>query len=600
MSDTQKPDPAGRTFILPVEWCVLLIAILASLILMSLVTWRAGFGYDFSDEGMYLNWIANPQAYKVSVTQFGFIYHPIYLLVGGDIALLRRVNILLTLGLAWILCDVLLRRVIAKSECSGAWHRVALAGLAFVLSTSVLAQLDLWEPTPNYNSLALQALLIAGMGMILAGPHASRQSTLGWVLIGVSGWLAFMAKPTTALALAVVIGVYLLLTGKLRPRTLAISLVTVAILGVVTAWIIDGSVVDFIRRLAVGAEDAGKLNNNHTLSDALRWDGFQLATEVTGPLAFVVMLVLVASCLTSSKDETKRLWGSALSLLPCLLSVAISLGFATPQLSPTRFQVLLIAAAPLGVVFAFLVLSCRNLSRLIPFDRLALAISFTAFPYVYVFGSDRNYWELGPEAAFFWILAGCVLLGSLPESEISWRAFLPLAAGAALCTTTLLFLSMEYPNRQPGPLHQDTDVMQINGTGSQLLVPREVAHYVTELQQLALAVGFKAGDPMIDLTGRYPGALYALGARSVGRPWMIGGYKGSDNLNIAALARVSPDELRKAWILTEPTGPRNLSPDILKRVGLDLSHGYQEAGAIDSPAGEYPGHYKQHLFKPAR
>jgi hypothetical protein len=81
------------------------------------VLWYSYFGYDFTDEGYYLNWISNPWIYKASVSQFGFMYHPLYRLVGGDLALLRQCNIFITFGLAWILCLVLLRSI-AKENAS--------------------------------------------------------------------------------------------------------------------------------------------------------------------------------------------------------------------------------------------------------------------------------------------------------------------------------------------------------------------------------------------------------------------------------------------------------------------------------------------------
>jgi hypothetical protein len=56
----------------------------------------SAYGIDFTDEGFYLNWISNPFLYKVSLSQFGYIYHPLYNLVDGNIAWLRRVNFFIT------------------------------------------------------------------------------------------------------------------------------------------------------------------------------------------------------------------------------------------------------------------------------------------------------------------------------------------------------------------------------------------------------------------------------------------------------------------------------------------------------------------------
>lgn len=59
------------------------------------------YGIDFTDESFYLVWISNPFIYDGSITQFGFVYHPLYMLLGCDIAALRQANILITFALAW-------------------------------------------------------------------------------------------------------------------------------------------------------------------------------------------------------------------------------------------------------------------------------------------------------------------------------------------------------------------------------------------------------------------------------------------------------------------------------------------------------------------
>ena len=214
-SDTRNDSPP-KDFATVAECTVLVTAVLVSVILVVWVLWRCRSGFDFSDEGSYLNWISNPWLYKASATQYGFIYHPFYLLVGGDIALLRQANILMTLGLAWVLCVVLFRTLNHPRGQAGPWLSAHFVGIGLVLSTSTLGYLDPWLPTPCYNSLALQALLLAAVGMLLAEANPSRKSLAGWVLIGFSGWLAFMAKPTHGCCPRNRCRTILLFTGKLR------------------------------------------------------------------------------------------------------------------------------------------------------------------------------------------------------------------------------------------------------------------------------------------------------------------------------------------------------------------------------------------------
>ena len=75
-----------------------------------------------------------------------------------------------------------------------------------------------WLPTPSYNSLALQSLMIAATGLLLMERDGSRESLTGCMLLGIGGWLAFMAKPTTAIALGCCSVFYLFTVGKLTAR----------------------------------------------------------------------------------------------------------------------------------------------------------------------------------------------------------------------------------------------------------------------------------------------------------------------------------------------------------------------------------------------
>ena len=203
-------------------------------------------------------------------------------------------------------------------------------------------------------------------------------------------------------------------------------------------------------------------------------------------------------------------------------------------------------------------------------------------------------------AAVFWVLAGLPFLAKSREEGISWRVALPVAAASLVITASVLSLSMEAPYRQPQPLRLQNEVVRIGTTGSELRVAHETAEYINKFDRLARSAGFRPGDPMLDMTGRFPGLLYAIGAKAIGRPWMHGGNPGSDDVAIAFFDRMSRQELREAWVLTEPTGPVKLSPHLLERYGINVEKNYIMVGRVMSPTGHYPDVYEQYLFKPAR
>jgi hypothetical protein len=185
---------------------------LSAICTLSILAWtlhQCNFGLDFADEGYYLVSIFAPFRYPVSLSQFGFIYHPLYKLVDGNIALLRQTNVLLTFCLAWTLAGISLKAIFVGRN----WTKFSLIVISAAIASASLVFLRLWLPTPSYNWLSFQSLLITAIGLLLAEKHFSGLSVVGWLLVATGGWLAFMAKPTTAAALGLSSAVYLLLSG---------------------------------------------------------------------------------------------------------------------------------------------------------------------------------------------------------------------------------------------------------------------------------------------------------------------------------------------------------------------------------------------------
>src|ERR1700737_2348900 len=126
------------------QWIALLVSVGASLSLVGWVMLRCRSGFEFTDEGFYLNWISNPWDYHASVTQFGFVYHPLYKLVGGDIALLRQANVLILFALGWALCAALVQSVFVGGDSTAASQRAAAGVAGLAPGASSLSFLSLW------------------------------------------------------------------------------------------------------------------------------------------------------------------------------------------------------------------------------------------------------------------------------------------------------------------------------------------------------------------------------------------------------------------------------------------------------------------------
>lgn len=587
---THIPAVAERVF--------LTFSMIGTVSALAWVLWFSRYGLDFTDESFYLVWMSNPFNYSVSATQFGFIYHPLYELLGGNIAALRQANMLITFGLAWVLCNLFLKTVFG-TQALEATHRLVISA---ALATTSLVFLATWLPTPSYNSLTLQALLVAASGLLLAEKTASRTSIAGWLLIGVGGWLTFMAKPTTAAALGVCAGVYLLLAGKLSVSLLAISLASAIGLLVLSALAIDGSIPGFIDRLKGGAEVGRALGGGHTLAQLLRLDDFQLGEK--GRTLLIVGTVVFASAAYFSQAQTRSLvFGAALlSMSFVLLELAIVGGFIQKPLNAGPSQGLLIGAIPFAGIAVGLLLTRLQLLVHVTRAQWALALIFLTFPHIYAFGTNNNYWNVGANAGIFWVLAGVALLGPIASISRLSVLLLPLGLAAQLVTVALILTGIEAPYRQPHPLRENNYPLEIGKPGSMLALSKGFGHYFAEAIDVANQAGFKKGTPMIDLTGQSPGILYAIGASNIGQAWTIGGYPGSKALAAAMLKKVSCEELATAWLLVEPEGPRKIDPDILMSYGASMAADFEVVGTFKTAegAGGYKEARQQKVLKPVR
>ena len=583
---------------LPVEQVVLALSVIGTIFTLGWVLWFSRYGLDFTDESFYLVWISNPFNYSVSVTQFGFIYHPLYELLSGDIAKLRQANILITFSLAWVLCNVFLKAVF-ETPCLGAARRLIIS--AALATTSLIFLAVVWIPTPSYNTLALQSLLIAATGLLLVEKDSSRASLTGWILIGIGGWLAFMAKPTTAAALGMSSLIYLLLAEKLNVRLLALSLATATALLILSALVIDRSIFGFIDRMKDGIEVSKMLGGGHTIAQLLRLDDFRLGGRAKGFLVGGTALVVATAYCFQARNRLLVHGGALLSISSVLLGLAVVCGFSPANINADPFKGLLIWIVPFAAILVGLMLSRFQALLHVTRAQWATALSFLAFPHIYAFGTGNNYWIAGSGAGIFWTLSGLTLLGPIAPTQRVSVLLLPLALAAQLVTVALVDTGIQAPYRQL-PLRENDYVLEIGKPGSKLVLSKSFGHYFTEVNDVANRAGFKKGTPMIDLTGQFPGTLYALGANSIGQAWNLGGYPGSDALAAAMLKKVSCEELATAWLLAEPEHPGRISSEILTSFGANIATNFEIVGTFKTAEGTV-GHTVprvQQLLKPVR
>lgn len=550
-----------------------------------------------TDESFYLVWISNPFIYDASVTQFGFIYHPLYWLLGGDLVALRQANILITFLLSWAVIDLVLKRMLQGIPTARPFRLILSAGFA----TASLTAFSLWLTTPSYNSLNLQALLITAIGLLCVSRASSSASTFGWVSIGLGGWLSFMAKPSSAAALAACALLYLTLTRKLGLRLLTQTLPVTLVMLVFSALLIDGSLTGFVQRILDALELGRHLDSGHSLVEIFRLGDFRLTDREQALLLATPLCIILSTYLLSASRGPWQIVGVSLATIPLMVVLAVTSDRFQLHWGLGYFQNLLIWAVLISATVFYAIHALPSATRVDGYHEPLTAVALLSMPYIYAFGSNGNYWWVAGFADIFWLAGALIAMGPLVRKKNSALVLAPTLLAVQAITAVLVQSGVEQPYRQTQPLRNNTFPVEVGPEGSSLLLAEPNGRFLTEATMLTRNAGFEAGTPMIDMTGRSPGILYLLKAENIGQAWTMGGYPGSVNLAIAALRRLPCEKFATAWLLQEKEGSGRISPDLISHFGGNLESDYQEAArwTTSKGAGGHPA-YVQTLMKPTR
>lgn len=597
----------GRTLSVLLDRTLLPLSAITTAILFAWLLHYSGYGLRLSTEGFYLNYIANPFAYPINSppTLFGFVYHRPYQWAGGDIGVLRRANVTLSMTLGSILSFLLIRRLYAVGWPHAAVLSAGLASLALVAFNPSM------KLTPNYDTLTFHSLLMVMIGLLLADRPGRIRQVMGWMLVGVGGWCCFMAKPTTATAIALLVMLYVLvLRRKSLLPMLGAALVALALL-IVTAYLIDGSITGLVTRMINSAELEILLGARHEASFMFRIDWLDISR---GQFAIAVLMA-IAFLLSILMGPTHKFLPSLALAAMLIVTIAIALLGADPISIHLSTLFLVPAFTCVGAMFyrEGLVLRAQTPTS------LALTLTFLVLPHVSALGSNLNYWFAGAKAALFWMLAVVAFLSPLAQQRRSVVTLLPLTVLAQLLTASVINAAILRPSGQVKDLRAYTAVTAMPG-GGKLVLSEPLHDYLTTARAQARAAGLEIGSPVVDLSGRSPGLLFVLETRALGLPWLLGPWgsnsspahfgqtwplvpsSGSKAAAVKALGLESCADLAKAWVLIEPEGPHRLD-----QTSVMASFGARDADYIIATAFETattdsddPDAYRQFLLKPVR
>ena len=533
--------------------------------------WSADRGLDRVDESYVLAYIANPDASRAAgeVNLFGFLLHPLYALVGEDVATFRRVFVLMVAILAaWAAdecsgcSDQLLGR---QSPRSARW--LISIGAAAVSLTSFTFGLR----SPSYYSVVLVGLLVVVVGMcrVLRG-----RTSLGAALMAVGWWLVFMGKPSSAAALTIAVFAVLAGCRALSVRVAVSGLVTVAVVGVIVLALVRMSPGDLVGFLAGGVRQ-DQLLGGHV-------DVLPLLGLSTGPVMGLVVFGTPIALAGVAALELVRSRAVHRSLYASLLIGIAAVGIAVVGLPGLVDRGLGQQIAPLALVLPLF--GVWAVARLIVTNRadnhlpqaaaghrtvIALALFVACLPYVEAVGSNSPFTGAMSQAALFWTLATVVALrvvtASRPGGHVDRvedefpRITVVLAVAFAV---TGLSMATVLTNGGPGrSLLSASEAVPV--AGGMLWLPPDEAVVAQDLGRVGHSAGLTPDTPVVDLTGISAGYAFQLGGRPLGRESFMGVFPGAPDAAAYALAQNSCRDLSNAWVLWAPDNPFDVSAKVL-------------------------------------
>ena len=534
-------------------------------------------GFDLTDEGFYLNNILSPSLYP-RLSQFGFVLNPVFEFLGRDIILFRYFGFLLLILFSLPVFFKILR--LFEDEI-GNFSSLKFIACALTFGSASILFYSLWLPTAGYNDLNIYGASLVAAGIIprsgLALPAGRSAKAIGPLisdsaLVAVGLALCFLAKPTTAAVLAVLVLVAGAAMGRLSSVMLAGGIAGALVLGALLA--IDSSPIAVFEQYARALDLKNVIKDGHELSSLL---AIPLNVADKSKLFFLYVAVgfsLILTVLVGLEAWwSKSIGGSIFALMAMSIASAIWLYNVD---SSSGFVTLTIPLFAVTCVVWLLATLRYRTDEQPNWRLLGIACIVMLIPIAVGFGSNSHILKSAGRAGVFWVAGTLMFIAALTRGALAHNFIVAIALVSSLATLRVVVDGYLNPYRLLAPLWAQTEWVSIRDDRHWIRVDPTTATYLRTLREAAKSHGFTGGTPIIDLTGMSPGTVYALGGTPIGAAWLFGGYPRSWDFAMQALARVPRAELERAWVLSAPDGHRHIDTSVLGRLGLSFPRGYSE------------------------
>jgi hypothetical protein len=465
-------------------------------------------------------------------------------------------------------------------------------GLAFGLFGVTF--FNVWLPTPSYYSLTFQSLILYWISFKLLNIEEFSTLKIRFIaFLSFSSSLVFLSKPT-AFAIIWIISmtsIWVFTSNKIK-FSLQYNLFFLFFL-LTFSSVFFGNPLILFERIVIASGMMSIQDPAYRVENILRFDAFPFSWRLLA-LLFVFTAFLASVVVLTKKSGLRHRF---LLFSTLILFILLALYLFITNFSFDSNPIILLVM-PLFFGISILLLGPR-----INFNprTTSLNSAVVLLPLAYALGTNGNLWLASVQAIFFLLLFAWWLILQIRLLDLVLSAQILMLCLAVPLSIYTIEYGISNPYRQSETLYLQKDSATRNEILVGVKLTDQVNFSIEEMHRSAKEVGFADGDPIIDLTGQSPLAIFALSAYPVGNPWMVGGYAGSNLLAREVIKRVECKTLIDSWLLIEPNGPRSLDINfVLRSFGFSIDD-YSYAVSWNTPkgAGGYSDSRLQKLYMPS-
>ncbi|MDR2406341.1 MAG: hypothetical protein LBE27_08240 [Deltaproteobacteria bacterium] len=561
------------------------------------------YGFDFTDEGFQVMMMQYPREDPSLHILTGFLYHPLYTILNGNIFLLRAINFIIFILINTNLCRLFILKLTPKEAPQ--LNKIQLWFCSFLLSFGSLCYFISYLPSPNYNILNFMSISIVGTGVLLIcdgnnGINA-RSYVWGWVICAIGVYLSFMARPQTCVALILLVIIWSLISSNFSLKGLLIAASVSFVLLLITSFWIDGSPVKFVQRF-LEAIKRERMSQMHEVFQPIRfYFSFVLNLLTLGLIVIFMFLGLYTLTICTIWERLSK----RISLYLILAAIPIFLLYIIFYKSYwwfNFFEGFLILSPVLGIIISLYFNKNIKISegkKLLPLFCLFFLSSVS-----FGLGSANTIFIMMSLASFFLLLALLTLLSYFSSGKSFNIQLIVISATTLIISMAIVHTSLAHPYRQPWWIWDNNAKISIQEGRGQLILSPLTSLYIEALRKIAIENGFKPGTPVIDLSGLIPGSIYVLDGYTPKNAWILAGRNDRTDYFRYLISTIPCEEIVNTWLLQDDTvDAEPINPKILLESGLDIDTDYRIVGKVYFPKlFEYNAFYVGHhfLFKPTK